>query len=86
MPFKHQSDSFRTRKGERYVCWSDCPDRDEARQSVVEMRAKSVRVFAEHEGDYSRVFIHQQDAIAAGILQPPEDPVTQIQRILERKK
>ncbi len=75
MPIKHQSDSYRNRKGERYVCWEDVLEGDiraGARNTVLEMRSNHVRAFAEHNGDegYSGIFIHEKDAIKQGILTP----------------
>lgn len=73
MPIKHQGDSYRTRKGERYVCWEDVLEgdtRENARKSVLSMRAQGVRAFAEHNDDegYSRVFIHEADGKRVGLL------------------
>lgn len=73
MPVKHQSDSYRNRGGEHFTCWTDvltADHRAEARTTVRDMRAKGVRAFAEHVDDegYSRVFIHQTDAVTAGVL------------------
>ncbi len=73
MPIKHQSDSYRNRKGERYVCWEDVLEGDiraGARNAVLGMRSNHIRAFAEHNDDegYSRVFIHEKDAIKQGIL------------------
>lgn len=73
MPIKHQSDSYRNRKGDRYVCWDDVIEGDlraNARKVVQNFRAKGVRAFAEHNDDegYSSVFVHEQDAIKHGFL------------------
>ncbi len=76
MPIKHQSDSYRNRQGERYVCWEDVLEGDiraGARNTVLEMRNNHFRAFAEHNDGqgYSRVFIHEKDATKQGILTPP---------------
>lgn len=44
--------------------------RANARKVVREFRAKDVRAFAEHNDDegYSRVFVHEQDAIKHRVL------------------
>lgn len=81
MPIKHQSDSYRHRRGERYTCWTDCLEGDtraEAKKIVHEARSVNVRAFAEHVKDegYSRVFVHVQDAIKAGWLKEPGVNVT----------
>ena len=73
MPVKHQGDSFRHRKGERYVCWADvleADNRSAARTIVLDLRGKGVRAFAEHNDDegYSRVFIHEGDGCTKGML------------------
>ena len=75
MPIKHQMSSYRTRKGEHYTCWTDVLEEDnrgEARKIVVAMRKDNVRAFAEHVDDegYSRVFVHEGDALKAGIITP----------------
>lgn len=75
MPIKHQSASYRTHKGERYVCWEDVLEGDTragARNTVLKMRGNHVRAFVEHNDDegYSRVFVHEQDAIKQGLRSP----------------
>lgn len=83
MAFKHQSGSFRNLKGEHYVCWTDelSPDhRHGAKIVVEEMRKKNVRSFAVHANDegYSRVFIHEADAVTAGLLVSHEEIATNL--------
>lgn len=79
MPFKHQTDSYRVVKGERFVCWSDidCDDvRAAAKAEVAALRAQGVRTFVQHHpSGYSRVFIHEAEGRAAGILAPERDAV-----------
>jgi hypothetical protein len=72
MPIKHQGDSYRTRKGELYTCWTDelfADHRNDAKRVVASMRQDNIRAFAEHVDDegYSRVFVHEGDACKAGI-------------------
>lgn len=87
MPIKHQSDSYRTRKGERYVCWEDVLEGDThagARATILKMRANCIRAFAEHKDEecYSRVFIHEHDAIKRGVLTPPP-PLPRVEDFLK---
>jgi hypothetical protein len=73
MSIKHQGGSYRTRKGERYTYWTDelfADHRNDAKRVVASIRQDNIRAFAEHVDDegYSRVFVHEGDALAAGVL------------------
>lgn len=62
MPFKHQTDSFRTRNGVRYECDCDICDtsrgdlRKQAKQRVRDIRAAGSRAFFEKQEGFYRVF------------------------------
>ena len=65
MPIKHQSESYRTRNGIRYVCDGDIWDsasgdlREQAIARVSELRSEGRMAFYEKHaaGDYYRVFV-----------------------------
>lgn len=80
MPFKHQSDSYRHRKGVRYLCHEDVceePVVERAKQCVAAIRAQGIRAFYEsHPDGYARVFVEDSEpAYAAHLLiRPTPDP------------
>jgi cell division septation protein DedD len=65
MPFKHQEASYRTRKGRRYVCFTDvlaaehATLRDTAKEIVAELRQAGRAAFFESQdaGAFYRVFV-----------------------------
>lgn len=68
MPIKHQSDSYRTRAGIKYICWRDVLDgvmsdlRTSARNDVASFRARGFKAFYEISPDksYYRVFVEER--------------------------
>jgi hypothetical protein len=68
MPVKHQLHSYRTVKGERYRSWGDV-NREDAKAQVAALRDCKMRAFAYHHPDgFSRIFVHEADGRATGIL------------------
>lgn len=61
MAFKHQTQSYRTRKGRRFVCWCDCCEGDTraaAKAVVATLKAQGRPAFYEsHPDGYARVFV-----------------------------
>lgn len=65
MPFKHQTESYRTRKGRRFVCFADIMDeslgdlREQATAMVNSFRAKGRAAFFEKQsgGAFYRIFV-----------------------------
>lgn len=62
MPFKHQTESYRTRKGVRFECDGDILDtaqgdlRIQAENRVAVLKIEGWQAFFEKQGDYFRVF------------------------------
>lgn len=63
MPVKHQGDSYRTRRGVRYTCWTDLLDESigplngQAKELVRDLKASGRHAFYEtHDDGYIRVF------------------------------
>ena len=60
MPFKHQTQSYRTKNGTRFTCWQDCCENDTSAQAkavVAELRAQGRNAFAEKQDGFHRVFV-----------------------------
>lgn len=65
MPYKHQTASYRTRRGQRFVCDGDVPERYEALARVAELRDEGFKAFFETHDGYARVFVEQAKYPAA---------------------
>lgn len=59
MPIKHQSDSFRTKNGKRFICSSDFGSVEEAIEHVAALRADGFAAFREKGDGYIRVFVDE---------------------------
>lgn len=64
MAYKHQTQSYRTRQGIRYVCWQDVCEGEggdlkaTAKKVVAELKAQGRHAFYEtHKDGYARVFV-----------------------------
>lgn len=65
MPIKHQADSYRTIKGERYVAWFDDLGAPEHAAELARVKAAGVAYRVVRIGDFRRVFVRaaEQDRI-----------------------
>lgn len=73
MPTKHQSHSYRNRKGVRYVCWEDVLElhtasslKARAREVVNLLRNRGYKSFYEKQDDYFRVFVEERKMTELG--------------------
>ena len=57
MPYKHQTESYRTRRGVRFECWGDSFSRDSAHHEVRTLRGQGYGAFVERQNGFWRIFV-----------------------------
>jgi len=81
--YKHQSKSFRTINGERYVCWTDTNPRTHKEDNINTQRhvdflkSKGVKIHKSRVGNgMIRIFGRESDMKNAGLIKEPSSEIS----------